>query len=365
MKRNGIVIIAGLVFLFSCKEKKETYTVKQQTINEAVYASGEVEPVGFYEIATPIADRILKTYVAEGDIVKKGQLLAILGTTADANALGTVEQQIAIAVRNAGSNSSQLNALVIKMKAAQEKYTADSLNASRYVRLAATGAVSKKESEQRSLDALSSLAEYQNLQAGYNSHKSDLHTELLASRQQKDQILRAIESKRLISPVDGIVLTKNFKDGELLPSSQVLYTIGNEKNYILKLIVDERDINKIQRGQKAVFETDAYQGKQFEATISTVKPVSQNETRSFEVEAAVNSAGSFYPKSSVEANIVIRSEVKAIVIPVDYLVGKDSVIIRKGEKESTLIKIHRGIQSNNWIEITGGLKSGDVIEKRK
>ena len=364
MKRNGILLI-GLILLFSCSKKKETYTVKEQTINEAVYASGEIEPMEFYEITTPSADRILKTYVSEGDTVKKQQLLATFGTEADARALNTVEQQIAIANQNSGSNSSQLNAIVIQIKAAREKYTADSLNASRYIRLAATGAVSKKEAEQHSLDAQSSLAEYRNLEAGYNSRKSDLNIELLTSRQQKDRILQTIESKRLVSPVNGIVLTKNFKEGELLPASKALYAIGTHNNYILKLIVDERDINKIQSGQKVVFETDAYQGKQFEATISAIKPVSQNETRSFEVDAVVKPAGTFYPKSSVEANIMIRSTTKAIAIPAEYLVGKDSVIVQNGKKESAQIKIQRGTQSNNWIEITRGLKPGDVIEKKK
>jgi len=364
MKYNSVLLI-GLVFFLSCKDKKETYTVKEQTINEAVYASGEIEPEEFYEITAPASDRILKTYVTEGDTVKKGQLLAALGTAADAAALKTAEQQIAIAGQNSGSNSSQLNAIAIQIKAAQAKYAVDSLNASRYNRLAATGAVSKKEADQHNLEAQSSLAEYRNLQAGYNSRKSDLNTDLLTSKQQKDQLLRAIESKRLVSPVNGIVLTKNFKEGEMLPASKALYAIGTRNNYILKLIVDERDINKIQTGQKVVFETDAYQGKEFEATIATIKPVSQSETRSFAVEAVVKSLGMFYPKSSVEANIMIRSNIKAIAIPADYLVGKDSVMVQNGKKESTRIKIDRGTQSDNWIEITKGLKPGDVIEKKK
>jgi multidrug efflux pump subunit AcrA (membrane-fusion protein) len=364
MNKKYLLLLFFSAF-FSCKQKQETYTVNEQTINEAVYASGEIEPAEFYEVLSAVPYRILKAFVQQGDKVAKGQLLAVLGNPSDEDELASVNQTLAIAQENSGKNSAQLKGMKTQINAAKNKLDVSQNDADRYTKLAKPGAVSGKEAEQYRLTAENAQSEYENLQQQYNALKNELETSLLVSQQAKSQVLQRLQDKHLLSPANGFVLSENYKEGEMLPANEALFTVGNNKNYILKLLVDERDISKIKQGQKVVFETDAYPDKQFEATIFILNPVVQNKTKSVEVRAKVAASESFYPKASVEANIIIRSNAKSIAIPADYLVGKDSVYLRKDKKTAEKIKIVRGIQNNNWIEITGGLKTGDVIEKGK
>lgn len=358
------VIIMLSVLVFSCQQRNEGYTVKEQLINEGVYASGQVEPGEFYEVKAVEQDRILHMYVQQGEQVHKGQLLAVLGTPSDEAELASINKAIALAKQNTGSQSAQLKGMAVRINAAKEKYDADATNAERYARLAKTGAVSRKDAEQYRLAAEGSLYEYQNLQQQYKALKNELETSLLGSEQQKSRVLQSLQRKRLLSPVNGFVLNRNFKEGEMLQGGDVLYSIGNNSHYILRLWVDERDISKITPGQDVVFETDASQGQQFHAEVVSVNPVIQNQTRSFEVKAKVTEAGTFYPKSSVEANIVIRAQISGLAVPAGYLVGKDSVNLRKNGK-TIKTRILRGVQNDDWIEIKGGLKAGDIIEKEK
>jgi multidrug efflux pump subunit AcrA (membrane-fusion protein) len=140
--------------------------------------------------------------------------------------------------------------------------------------------------------------------------------------------------------------------------------IGSPDRYKLELLVDERDIGKIRPGQKVFFETDAFKGEQFEAVITGIDPVLQRKTRSFKVEASVaESSRSFYPQSSVEANIMIREKATALMIPSDYLLKGDSVLFQSVKGEVMKIKVSAGIWNDDCIEITGGLKAGDMILK--
>jgi hypothetical protein len=65
---------------------------------------------------------------------------------------------------------------------------------------------------------------------------------------------------------------------------------------------------------------------------------------------------------SAEANIIIRSNPKALTIPRSYLKGKDSVIIdNNGEKVTKYIKI--GAQNFDYVEVLSGIHSSTLIVK--
>lgn len=351
------------VAITSCKDKAETYTVKEQSLNEAVYASGEIMPAEYHFLKSGSTD-LLKIMVKEGDLVTQGQVLAILGTQSENNQLEILNRQVELASQNAGSNSATLQELDSKIELAQQKYEQDQLNANRYTELSKDKAVSEKDAEQTRLQAKTSLAEYRNLEQQYKAQKNELSANLLNARQQLELLNQSREGKVLTSPVNGKVFRVNFEEGELVQSGQPVLMVGIENDFKLELLVDERDISKIKSGQRVFFETDAYEGKQFEARISKITPVLQKVNRSFMVEAEVVSKEVFYPQSSVEANIVIQSNTQALVIPSEYLLLGDSVAVQK-DNGFQKTKVVTSIKDGNWVALQSGLKAGDIIAKDK
>lgn len=357
-------IYVGLLFLslLACEEKRETYVVKEQLLNEAVYASGEVFPATYQILKVGSPERILKILVKEGDFVRAGTPLILLSSSDLKGQLGILDYQLRLARQNTEESESVLRELSERIRIAKTKFRQDSLNAERYKDLALTKAVSQKEADQTKIQAEISKSEYLNLEQQYISKKSELTNQLLGVKKEIAVLRQQQEVRLLKSSIAGKVYNINVSEGDIIKSDEPILMSGSESSFKLELLIDERDINKISIGQKTYFETDAVPEKQFTATVSKIVPVLQKETRSFKVEAAVSSNQSFYPRSSVEANILIRENIKVPVIPFNYLTKGDTVNVMAGEQVKKK-KIESGTRQGNWLEVKKGLKANEVIVK--
>jgi HlyD family secretion protein len=357
-----IVTIASLAI--ACKQKDITWTAQPRAMNEGVYASGTVMPQAYYFLKSNSPDLVLQMNVREGDSVSKNQILAVLGTPGQLAQLDILHSQVALASKNAGNGAATLRELQEKIDQAKQQYDVDAGNATRYTDLAKDKAVSEKEAEQKRLDAAKSLTTWKSLQQQYLAQQSELAGRVLQTRQQYAATSQVREGKVLRSPVNGSIFKVYLKEGELAQLNEPVVMIGQPGKFKLELLVDERDISKINIGQKVYFETDVYAGKQFTATVDKIIPLLQKESRSFQVEAAVTDSHTFYPQSSVEANIIIRENVTALMIPSDFLLKGDSVYLQQG-KALQKTGIVSGARNGNWIEVKAGLHAGDIIAKKE
>lgn len=353
-----------LALAFSaCKKQEEVYKVEFKALNEAVYASGKVMPGEYSVIGSLFPEQILRISVREGDVVSSGEPLVILGTPAQQKQLALLRQQLSIAREQASGNSAVLQQLKASIALAEQQYEQDRLNADRLAALARDTAVSQQAAAAAALKARNSLTEWQNQQQQLGVRKSELSSRLIQARGDLENYRQQRFQRVLTSTTDGKVFNINFKEGESVQAGESILLVGTPDAYKLELLVDERDIVKIDSGQQVLFETDAYAGKQFRARLTHIDPVLKKESRSFEVEAEVLSEGTFYPQASVEANIMVRENVKALLIPLDYLLPGDSVWLKTGEAAEKAGVI-TGIRSENWIEVKEGLKEGALIVKK-
>lgn len=235
------------------------------------------------------------------------------------------------------------------------------MNAERYKDLALDKAVSEIEAEKAKIQAEMSDTEHQSLQQQYQSLKLELQNKLLQTEQELALLNQSKEGKLLISNFDGKVYGVNINEGELARPLEPIMLVGSSDKFKLELLVDERDISKIKLGQKVYFETDAYAQEIFEGEIVKIVPVLQKENRSFKVEARVLDKRSFYPQSSVEANIMIRENVQVLVVPKDYLLEGDSILLQRGKEDR--VKVISGTRNGEWVEVKKGIQAGDIITK--
>ncbi len=357
--KNSIPIFILALLLCACKQNGEPYTVAEHTINEAVYASGEVYPMQYYFLRSSKTAPILQILVKEGDKVSAGDVLVIMGSTDETEKIRLATGQVAIARENANENSAVLNEIQAKIDIAEQQYRQDKTNAERYRKLAVDKAVSPKEAEDRQLAAERSLAEVNALQEQFTATKSRLNDHLLASELQLADISRQYNDNAIRSNISGKVYSILKEQGEIAESEAPLLMVGVDNTFKLELSIDERDISKITIGQKVYFESNTYPDRQFEACISKIDPVMRKESRYFKVEAVISDSGFFYPQSSVEACIIIRENVKAAMILSDYLFKGDSV----QQADDKMIPVKTGIRINDLVEVKSGVVTGDMIIK--
>ncbi len=360
----SFAVLLLLSSIQSCGDRTERHTVEEVSLHEAVYASGEIFPLEYEHLMATTPERIHQILVREGDTVKAGQPLVILGSPSENEQLGILSGQLAIARQNAAAGSAVRAELQERMALAKKQYEQDSINAQRYTELAITQAVSRKQAEEMAVQAASSLTQYNNLRLQLQSQYNDLQNKVLAAEQQLAQFRQGRESRVLISRIEGKVFSIHKEVGETVNPQEPILMVGSPGKYQLELLVDERDVSKIKLGQQVLFETDAYAGKQFKAQVNKIMPVLQKENRSFEIEALVLDDSDFYPQASVEANIVIRDSSQVLAIPVDYLLPGDSVQISRDGSEQK-IAVQTGIRDGELLEVNGGLQKGDVVIKNK
>jgi multidrug efflux pump subunit AcrA (membrane-fusion protein) len=138
--------------------------------------------------------------------------------------------------------------------------------------------------------------------------------------------------------------------------NQSIALIGSDK-MIAKLLVDEDDFQKVKIGQKILITMDAYPGKTFTASLYKIYPVLNKVEQSFRVDALFD--GELPAKVyglNIEANIVIKEKINALVIPKKAVLKGDSVILKERNRLTTL-KITKGVEDKEWVQVTNGLHS--------
>ncbi len=167
------------------------------------------------------------------------------------------------------------------------------------------------------------------------------------------------------STITGEVIIKNESgvsfDGTPAPLIEV---VGNQKQIVVN--VSEIDAVQIHKSMSATVSSDAFPGKTFSAVVSYVADYAlQNSSGSGQVEVDLNPKGSFPIPIGYQVDIHITSSPHkaAVSIPYNALVqsGDTYVVFRYENGKVSTIPVTLGITTDNYVEVTKGLHTGDKI----
>jgi HlyD family secretion protein len=359
VKKISVLPSLLLLILISCNEKEETIKPTTGRLNEAVYASGKVVSINQYAVYSPVTGLILDILVDEGDTVHEGDALyRIDNKTLELNS-DNARLALELTRENSLSGSDKLRELELASQTAREKYELDSSLFTRQKKLWDQGIGAKVDFEQRELSLVTSRNNYFATKAKISEIKKQLRNELsraentyaITQKQQSDFIVRSL--------INGIVFEITKERGELISPQTALGVIGDGTLYHLELEVDEYDVVRILPGQKIEISMDSRRGDVYEAIVTKVRPLMNERTRSFVVEAAfTKTPPTLFPNLTVEANIILQSKENALTIPREYLIENEFVMV-DGEKR----KVKTGLKDFNKIEILEGIDSTTAISK--
>jgi HlyD family secretion protein len=271
MKNNRLlyillgIIIVGLGGFVVAKKKglvgrpvgTEVIAAKAAPVNivEKVSASGKVQPETEVKISPDVSGEIIELYVAEGDSVKKGQLLLRIRPD---NYQAMVSQQSAVVGTqraNVGQTQARLQQLIASAKQTELTYRR---NASLY--------------KQKVI----SQSDYEASQAAYNASQEELNSARAGIRAAQSSVTSAqaaLEEARknlnkttIYAPVSGTVSKLNVEKGErVVGTSQMAGTeimrIANLNSMEVRVNVNENDIINVHLGDSADVEVDSYASK--------------------------------------------------------------------------------------------------------
>jgi HlyD family secretion protein len=268
------ITVIGLVVLFiafkvigggkDTDEKVAVEKVAKRTVIETVTASGQIYPEVEVKISPDISGEVVELHVEEGDSVRKGAVLARI--FADIYALQRDE---------ASSQVNQSQATVANSEAALEALNANLNQAKqafdRNKALYDQKVISKAEFETFETTYRSAQANFNAAQANIRSLKASVQAAQTGlTRANKD-----LGRTTLIAPMDGVISSLKVKQGERVAGNS--FNVGTEMMTVadmsvieVRVSVGENDIVKVNIGDSADIEVDAYNNRKFKGIVTKI-----------------------------------------------------------------------------------------------
>jgi HlyD family secretion protein len=355
MRASFYVSIVTFFVLTSCGKQEYASPRKVSSIVESVYASGTIIPKNEHAMFSLVNGVVLKKYVKDGDVVKKGQILYEISSDAPSARLNSVRAAYEKSASDAGSNSSILSDLRSAYENAQSKFALDSALYFKYKKLIDADAVSQLQLDQAQVQYGVSANAVKSAKEKYSSAKRDLQVSLSSAQSQLSSAENDLNNFIIRSDIDGIIF-KTFKEvGETVRMNENLALLGETTSRIIKMQVDQMDIEKVKIGQTVLFKTDVVGNKISEAKISRIYPLMNENDQTFRVDAELpDSLSLVFVHITVESNIMIQEKKNALVIPRKLLMKGDSVNVNDNGS-AKVIAVKTGIVTLDEAEILSGL----------
>ena len=352
--------------------------VERGDLAKSVVATGKVTPITKVEVKSKASGIVKKLLVDAGDKVKKGQLLAQLDKV---EIEAQVEQsRAAVESAEASLTSSQADYERAKVDAEGPDVPLLKRAYDRAIGMAKEGVVSTSALE----DAQKNYELALNKQNVAKAQAAVLKAKIAQARGQlgQDQAnLKQLEEQLsytdIVSPIDGVVLSRDVEMGDAVSSILVLgssatlvMTLGDTSSVYVKGKVDESDIGKVYLGQPARIKVESFKDKTFNGVVTKISPmgVEKDNVTTFEVRVSINNpGGELKAEMTANAEIILEEHKNVLQIPEGAIIydkdKKASVEIpdpsaKDGKKK---IAVNIGISNGAKTELLSGLKEGDQV----
>lgn len=358
-----VLLGAGTYFLLKGGDKGPKYkfaAVERGDIRATVTATGTVNAVTTVLVGTQVSGTIKELYVDYNSPVKKGQLLA----------------QIDPATFEAKVQESRAN--LLQAKANVEKAEASLADAKRSL-------ARNRELFSRNLIARSDLDTSE-------TNVSVAAAQLSAARAQVEQARATLtyaetnlRYTKIVSPVDGTVISRNVDVGQTVAASFQTPTLFNIAQDLTRMqidtSVDEADIGKVKVDQPVEFSVDSYPDFIFRGQVAEVRsaPITVQNVVTYDVVVRVDNQDlRLKPGMTANVSIVIAEKHGVLRVPNAALRlrlveaesgGKSQQPRGKGQGVWVLagnrpkrISVNTGLSDGTYTEIiSDGLREGQEV----
>ena len=408
---GALAIVSVIVIKVRGNKKDEKVASEKaatRTIVESVNASGKIYPEVEVKISPDISGEITELTVAEGDSVRRGQVLARIYADIYALQRDAAASRLNQSSATVDNGRASLDALKANLDLAQQNYD-------RNKKLVDDKVISRAEFDQYETTLRSAKANYNAAQQNIKGLQAVVSSSMTDLNKANKDLGRTV----LVAPMDGVVSSLKVKKGERVAGNSFnigteMMTVADMSTLEVRVDVGENDIVKISIGDSAEVEGDAYNNRKFKGVVTKIASStktasalsSSNDVTNYEVrirllkESYADLAGNrfpFRPGMNASADIKTRriDNVLSVAITAvnarvkgsdknmedkkkeenDKNAANEGVTVDVGSTDEleevvfviltdgTVQKrvVTTGIQDINNIEVRSGLKEGDVV----
>lgn len=183
-----------------------------------------------------------------------------------------------------------------------------------------------------------------------------------------------IAQKLIRAPFDGALGIRQIEVGQYINAGGAVVTLTDLNNLYLNFTLPEQQRGGIAVGQKVLILVDAYIGRVFEATLTTIEPQIDPGMRAIKAQATLaNADHALQPGMFANIRVVLPPGPPVVTLPatsVDFTLYGDSVfVVREDGKDAngkpvlkaTRTFVKTGVRDKGRVAILDGLSPGDQV----
>lgn len=377
----------------------ETDTVSLSSIETYKKYSGNISGIKEEVVSPQIPSEVKDIKVKKGDYVKKGQVLMIL----DSSSVDEQVNQAKDAYDKANQGVEQATKQQVEIKKQLDSANSE-LNTSKETLTELTSTIesltteltelnTKKESGEISMPEFLSKAQEINNSIKELSDKastlqkplmelemkkatlektlesmggSDLNTQVGQVKEMYDKALETKNSFILKAPFNGYITALNAKVGEVPVGFNPPIIVSDTSSLKLELLISKSDASKIKVGSKYKVTLENIEGNKVsvDSTLTSIEKIVSSDFDEYKAVVNIPNKNNFKSGSYGELHIPTSIKHDVVTISKDALF-RDSdnsyVYILDKDNKAKKISVSLGIENDEFIEVTEGLKAGDIL----
>lgn len=366
----------------------QTDTVQKRDIVETVTASGKIYPIVQVQIAAEISGEIVELPVQEGAWVNANDLLMRINPDIYESQVEQSQAALDNTKAQLASARSQLLQAKVQMENAKISF-------GRSDQLFKDKVISQSDFDQASLAYETSKAQYDMAQEGVTAMEYTVKSSEAMLKEMRNSFKRT----SIYAPISGTVFGLSKKKGEkvlgtIQMSGDNLMSVADLNNMEVQVDVSENDVLRINLGDTANIEVDAYLDRKFIGLVTQIAnsagstnllQQATEQATNFKVKIMIlpesykdlspaekNGKYPFYPGMSATTEIKTNTARQILSVPIQAVTTReDTTSADKGKVREivftlsgdtiTETTITTGIQDDDFIEIKEGLTEGQKI----
>jgi len=373
VKKIILIVVLGIVLFFIVrtlfgKSNQQTITtakVERATVTDAVSESGNIQSnqLTVYSVSSGIIEEL---YVKNGQTVKKGDKLFKVKSTASDQDKASAYASYLTAKNNLDSAQAKINSLQATEFKANQTFMNDKGSTNDPV-------TSDPNYIQEKANWLQAEADYKNQASVITQSQAALNSASLSYQATQDSLVKAqvggVIANLSYSVGDQVTASMNSSSNTDTTASSVL-VIGTDTENVVKIQINELNVNKIQVGQEATVTVSAIKDQTFHGEVERVDDYGTNTSGviTYNVFIKITDASAqIKPLMSAIVTIQTAKHENALVVPNSaiklYQAGK-AVQVKDTSKPGNQLKyipVKIGIKTTTQTEILEGVTEGMAV----
>lgn len=388
---GGLVLLLLILLVVAVRQSGKHFQyevtvekVQKRDIQETISAAGNIQAKIEVKISSEVSGEIVEILVTEGQRVKKGDLLVRIRPDIYVSARDRMQAALSTAKANYEQAQSAL-------KQAKAQYLNAELAFKRNEKLFQEKVISPAEFDNATASFEVAKAQYESAQHNVEAALYNVKSAEAALKEANDNLNKTL----IFSPVDAIVTTIARKVGERVVGTNMMdgteiMRLADLSELEVKVEVNENDIVRVNVGDTAIVEVDAYLGEKFKGVVEKVSQSSKAsstaglssssaQTVNFDVTIRllhdsyrhlITETNPYPFKSGMTATVEIYTErvtdvwavpIQAVVMREDTNASsqstekKEAIFVLEGNK-ARIRYVKTGLQDLKYIQIKEGIQ---------